>query len=69
MYFQNKKLVQKYNGNAAIYIHHMNYQPPTSLELLFVLFKIIVTSMVKDQVHNARNTILLRNDCNYEGKI
>ena len=49
-------------------LHHKNYQPPTSLELLFVLFKIIVT-LVKDQVHNARNNILLRNDCNYEGKI
>ena len=49
-------------------LHHKNYQPPTSLVLLFVLFKIIVT-LVKDQVHNARNTILLRNDCNYEGKI
>ena len=40
----------------------------TGTSLLFVLFKIIVT-LVKDQVHNARNTILLRNDCNYEGKI
>ena len=48
-------------------LHHKNYQPPTSLELLFVLLKIVVT-LVKDQVHNARNTILLRNDCNYEGK-
>ena len=37
-------------------LHHKNYQPPTSLELLFVLFEIVVT-LVKDQVHNARNII------------
>ena len=49
-------------------LHHKNYQPPTTLELLSVLFKIVVT-LVKDQVHNAKNTIYLRNDCNYEGKI
>ena len=48
-------------------LHQKIFQPPTSLELLFVLFKIVVT-LIKDQVHNARNTIFLRNDCNDEGK-
>ena len=62
---QNKNLVQ---NTMEIPLHHKNYQPPTSLELSFVLFKIVVT-LVKDQVHNARNAIFLCNDCNYEGKI